>query len=79
MEVRLYTAVFPIFLTAGQRIKKNHIMERVIRQVDVTPTAAILLGVFFQHTGYRKWFQRLAYGNLFFQYDLLNILFVFRL
>jgi predicted AlkP superfamily phosphohydrolase/phosphomutase len=39
------TSVSPIFLAAGQGIKKNHITERVIRQVDVTPTAAILLGV----------------------------------
>jgi predicted AlkP superfamily phosphohydrolase/phosphomutase len=39
------TSVSPIFLAAGQGIKKNYVTERVIRQVDVTPTAAILLGV----------------------------------
>lgn len=39
------TSVSPIFIAAGQGIKKNFITDRVIRQVDVTPTAAILLGI----------------------------------
>lgn len=39
------TSVSPVFIAAGKGIKKNYITDRVIRQVDVTPTAAILLGV----------------------------------
>lgn len=38
------TSVSPIFIAAGQGIKKNHTTERVIRQVDVTPTISVLLG-----------------------------------
>ncbi len=38
------TSVSPIFIAAGQGIKSNFITDRVIRQVDVTPTIAVLLG-----------------------------------
>ncbi len=38
------TSVSPIFIAAGQGIKQNHVTERVIRQVDVTPTISVLLG-----------------------------------
>ena len=38
------TSVSPIFIASGEGIKKNHITDRVIRQVDVTPTIAVLLG-----------------------------------
>ena len=38
------TSVSPIFIAAGQGIKNNFITDRVIRQVDVTPTIAVLLG-----------------------------------
>lgn len=38
------TCVSPVFIAAGQGIKDNFITDRVIRQVDVTPTIAILLG-----------------------------------
>ena len=38
------TSVSPVFVAAGKGIKKDFITDRVIRQVDVTPTAAILLG-----------------------------------
>lgn len=39
------TSVSPIFVAAGQGIKENHTTSRTIRQVDVTPTIATLLGV----------------------------------
>lgn len=39
------TSVSPIFIAAGQGIKANHLTQRTIRQVDVTPTIAALLGV----------------------------------
>ncbi|SHH66322.1 Type I phosphodiesterase / nucleotide pyrophosphatase [Sporobacter termitidis DSM 10068] len=38
------TSVSPVFIAAGQGIKPGFTTERVIRQVDVTPTAAVLLG-----------------------------------
>ncbi|MBN7772295.1 alkaline phosphatase family protein [Clostridium aminobutyricum] len=38
------TSVSPIFIAAGSGIKSNFITDRVIRQVDVTPTIAVLLG-----------------------------------
>jgi predicted AlkP superfamily phosphohydrolase/phosphomutase len=38
------TSVSPVFIAAGKGIKSNFITERVIRQVDVTPTIAVLLG-----------------------------------
>jgi predicted AlkP superfamily phosphohydrolase/phosphomutase len=39
------TSVSPIFIAAGQGIKDQHITDRVIRQVDVAPTIAVLLGI----------------------------------
>lgn len=39
------TSVAPIFIGAGPGLKKNFKTKRVIREVDVTPTAAVLLGV----------------------------------
>ena len=39
------TTVSPIFIAAGKGIKQGHITERVIREMDVTPTAAVLTGV----------------------------------
>jgi hypothetical protein len=41
------TSVSPIFIAAGTGIKKNYTTKRVIRQVDVAPTCAVLLGVRF--------------------------------
>ena len=41
------SSVAPIFIAAGQGIKAHYQTERVIRQVDVAPTAAVLLGVRF--------------------------------
>ena len=37
------TSVSPIFIAAGQGIKENFVTDRVIRQVDVTPTIAAVL------------------------------------
>ena len=39
------TSVSPIFIAAGRGIKQGFYTDRVIRQVDVAPTAAALLGV----------------------------------
>lgn len=39
------TSVSPVFIAAGAGIKENHTTARTIRQVDVAPTAAALLGV----------------------------------
>lgn len=41
------TSVSPIFVAAGAGIKENYLTDRTIRQVDVTPTIAALLGVRF--------------------------------
>lgn len=41
------TSVSPIFVAAGKGIKQNYLTTRTIRQVDVTPTIAALLGVRF--------------------------------
>ena len=41
------TSVSPIFVAAGKGIKENFITNRTIRQVDITPTIAALLGVRF--------------------------------
>ncbi len=41
------TSVSPIFVAAGPGIKENFLTERTIRQVDVTPTIAALLGTRF--------------------------------
>ncbi len=39
------TSLSPIFMAAGAGLKKGYQTERVIRQVDVAPTIAALLGV----------------------------------
>ena len=39
------TSLSPIFIAAGNGIKKNHRTTRYIREVDLAPTAAVLLGV----------------------------------
>lgn len=39
------TSVSPIFMAAGPNIKENYITDRVIREVDVAPTVAVLGGV----------------------------------
>ena len=39
------TSVSPIFVAAGKGFKENVIVERVIRQVDVAPTLAYIMGV----------------------------------
>ena len=39
------TSVSPIFIAAGQGLKKGYRSERIIRQADLTPTAAYMLGV----------------------------------
>ncbi len=41
------TSVSPIFVAAGQGIKKNFKTDRIIRQIDVAPTLAALGGVRF--------------------------------
>lgn len=38
------TSVTPVFLAAGPGIKKNFTTDRIIRQVDVVPTIAAVLG-----------------------------------
>lgn len=38
------TSVSPIFIAAGQGIRQAFTTDRVIRQVDVTPTISVLLG-----------------------------------
>ena len=39
------TSVSPVFIAAGQGIKAGHKTQRVIREVDVAPTVAMLCGV----------------------------------
>lgn len=39
------TSLSPIFIAAGSGIKQNHRTKRYIREVDLAPTAAVLLGV----------------------------------
>ncbi len=39
------TSVTPVFIAAGDGIKKNHTTDRIIRQVDVSPTVSTLLGL----------------------------------
>ena len=39
------TSVSPIFMAAGPNIKKDFVTDRVIREVDVAPTVAVLGGV----------------------------------
>lgn len=43
------TSVAPIFAAAGRGIKAGTETERTIRQVDIAPSAAMLLGVRFPH------------------------------
>lgn len=38
------TSVSPIFIAAGKGIKENYTTDRVIREVDVAPTVAALMG-----------------------------------
>ena len=40
-----HTSVSPIFAAAGKGIKRGYVTDRVIREVDVAPTVAALLGV----------------------------------
>lgn len=39
------TSLSPIFVAAGKGIKEGYVTDRYIRQIDVTPTMAALLGV----------------------------------
>lgn len=39
------TSVSPIFIAAGKGLKKHFTTERIIREVDLTPTMAVLAGV----------------------------------
>ncbi|MBQ2994647.1 MAG: nucleotide pyrophosphatase, partial [Peptococcaceae bacterium] len=39
------TSVSPIFIAAGPGVKQNYKVKGYIREVDVAPTAAVLLGV----------------------------------
>ena len=39
------TSLSPIFIAAGNGIKQNYRTTRYIREVDVAPTAAVLIGV----------------------------------
>ena len=39
------TSLSPIFIAAGRGIKQGFITDRWIREVDVAPTVAVLLGV----------------------------------
>lgn len=41
------TSVAPVFIAAGKGILPDHTTDRVIRQVDIAPTCAALLGVRF--------------------------------
>ena len=41
------TSVSPIFIAAGAGIKEGYVIDRYIREVDVAPTAAVLLGIDF--------------------------------
>ncbi len=39
------TSVRSVFMAAGPSIKQNHLTDRVIKHIDVTPTVASLLDV----------------------------------
>ncbi len=39
------TSVSPIFMAAGPNVKKDYVTDRIIREVDVAPTVAVLGGV----------------------------------
>ena len=41
----LNTSVSPIFIAAGQGVQQGITTDRVIRQIDVAPTVAAILGV----------------------------------
>lgn len=43
------TSVSPIFIAAGTGIKENFYTSRIIRQVDIAPTMAVLAGVRMPH------------------------------
>ncbi len=43
------TSVSPIFMAAGPGLKVDFETERIIRQVDVVPTIATILGVRMPH------------------------------
>ena len=43
------TSVSPIFMAAGTGLKSGFETDRIIRQVDVTPTIAAMLGVRMPH------------------------------
>lgn len=43
------TSVSPLFIIAGEGVKHNHYTNRVIRQVDVAPTIAVIGGVRMPH------------------------------
>ncbi len=43
------TSVSPIFIAAGKGLKKNFKTDRIIREVDLTPTMATLAGVRMPH------------------------------
>lgn len=45
----LHTSVSPIFVACGRGIKQGYKAERVIRQVDIAPTLAVLAGVRMPH------------------------------
>ena len=44
-EDGLEEGVTPIFIAAGKGFKEGYECERIIRQADVAPTAAYMLGV----------------------------------
>ncbi len=39
------TSVSPIFIAAGKGVKSGYVMERQIREVDIAPTVAAIMGV----------------------------------
>ena len=39
------TSVGPIFAAVGPGVKKGHVINQYVHEVDVAPTAAVLLGV----------------------------------
>ena len=45
MQGEYHTSVSPIFIGAGPGFKENFKTNRIIRQIDVAPTMAVLLGV----------------------------------
>ena len=45
MEGHFDSSVTPIFLAAGKGLKQGYDCQRIIRQVDVTPTVAHMLDI----------------------------------